>query len=158
MTIGDVAKAVGVDRRTIRYYERRGLLNCSRTPSRYRLFGEHELLSLKLIRSLRRLDFSIPEIARLLPMLLKPKGPKTSSAKRLKEILTQRLHRVDEQLRELTVVHQTLTQRVGRLASLKTPKQDSCCEPFCGPETCAPRFIQIQSPSSNRNRGKEVTP
>lgn len=156
MTIGDVAKAVGVDPRTIRYYERQGLLNCSRTPSRYRLFGARELLQLKLIRSLRRLDFSIPEIAKLLPMLLKPRSQKIRSAGRLKAMLTQRLNRVNEQLKELTVVHQTLIQRVGRLAVLKTVGQESCCEPFCGPETCAPSVIRIKSPSSNQT--EEVTP
>lgn len=59
--IGEVGKAVGLNPRTIRYYERHGLLRVGRTPSRYRVFQEPEVTRLKLIKQLRKLGFSVSE-------------------------------------------------------------------------------------------------
>jgi DNA-binding transcriptional MerR regulator len=62
--IGDLAKRTGVSVRTLHYYDEIGLLRPSTvTASRHRLYGPAELLRLQQIKSLRRLGFSLDEVA-----------------------------------------------------------------------------------------------
>lgn len=67
LTIGKLAKAVGVNIQTVRYYERRRLLSpMARRPSGYRLYGENALRRLHFIKNAQTLGFTLHEIAELL--------------------------------------------------------------------------------------------
>ena len=67
VTIGRLAKAVGVNIQTVRYYERRRLLTpTARTPSGYRLYGTAEIRRLRFIKNAQSLGFTLEEIAGLL--------------------------------------------------------------------------------------------
>lgn len=67
LTIGKLAKEVGVNIQTVRYYERRRLLNpAARRPSGYRLFGDEALRRLRFIKNAQALGFTLREIAELL--------------------------------------------------------------------------------------------
>ncbi len=67
LTIGTLAKAVGVNIQTVRYYERRRLLSpLARKPSGYRLYGEDALRRLHFIKNAQTLGFTLHEIADLL--------------------------------------------------------------------------------------------
>ena len=67
LTIGRLAKQVGVNVQTVRYYERRKLLPpTSRMPSGYRLYGNEALRRLRFIRNAQTLGFTLQEIAELL--------------------------------------------------------------------------------------------
>lgn len=66
-TVGKFAKLTGVTERTLRYYDRRGLLK----PSKYnkqghRLYTENDLFKLQNILTLKYLDFSLEDIAEYL--------------------------------------------------------------------------------------------
>ena len=66
-TIGQLAKAVGVNIQTVRYYERLKLLGPSaRRPSGYRVYGEDEERRLRFIKNAQALGFTLQEIAELL--------------------------------------------------------------------------------------------
>ena len=66
-TIGQLAKAVGVNIQTVRYYERLRLLGPSaRRPSGYRIYGEDEERRLRFIKNAQALGFTLQEIAELL--------------------------------------------------------------------------------------------
>ena len=66
-TIGHLAKAVGVNIQTVRYYERLKLLSPSvRRPSGYRVYGENEERRLRFIRNAQSLGFTLHEIEELL--------------------------------------------------------------------------------------------
>lgn len=66
-TIGRLAKAVGVNIQTIRYYERRHLLGpATRASSGYRLYGPEEEQRLRFIKNAQALGFTLREIAELL--------------------------------------------------------------------------------------------
>jgi len=68
-TIGQLAKAVGVNIQTVRYYERLRLLGPSaRRPSGYRIYGEHEERRLRFIKNAQALGFTLQEIAELLSL------------------------------------------------------------------------------------------
>ncbi|THJ25166.1 MAG: heavy metal-responsive transcriptional regulator [Nitrospira sp. CG24E] len=68
-TIGQLAKAVGVNIQTVRYYERLKLLGPSaRRPSGYRIYGEDEERRLRFIKNAQALGFALEEIAELLKL------------------------------------------------------------------------------------------
>lgn len=66
---GQVAEAAGVNRATLRYYERRGLLpEPSRSPGGHRLYPNEAVTVLRVIKAAQRLGFSLDEVADLLEM------------------------------------------------------------------------------------------
>lgn len=66
-TVRQVAAFAGVSVRTLHLYDEIGLLKpANRTESRYRLYGEQELLRLQQILFYKELDFSLEEIGRIL--------------------------------------------------------------------------------------------
>ena len=66
-TIGEVAQLTGVPVKTIRYYSDIGLLPPAEvSDSRYRLYAAEEIWRLELIRTLRRLDFGIEDVRKVL--------------------------------------------------------------------------------------------
>src|SRR3981081_968940 len=78
LTIGRLARVVGVNLETVRYYERRGLLpKPPRSASGYRLFPAEAARRLRFIRRAQELGFSLREIRELLAVLV---SPRTSSS------------------------------------------------------------------------------
>lgn len=66
-TIGQLAKRVGVNVETLRYYERLDLLSPStRKSSGYRIYGPSELQRLYFIKNAQALGFTLQEIAEFL--------------------------------------------------------------------------------------------
>ncbi|MEW2356267.1 MerR family transcriptional regulator [Spirillospora sp. NPDC029432] len=64
---GQVAAAAGVNQQTLRYYERRGLLNePDRTPGGHRLYPAEAVTTLRVIKTAQRLGFTLDEVAELL--------------------------------------------------------------------------------------------
>jgi MerR family mercuric resistance operon transcriptional regulator len=64
---GEVAEAAGVNLQTLRYYERRGLLNePDRSPGGHRLYPAATVTVLRVIKAAQRLGFTLNEVAELL--------------------------------------------------------------------------------------------
>ncbi len=69
LTIGQLAKQVGVNVQTVRYYERLKLLTpTDRKPSGYRLYGDEALRRLRFIKNAQALGFTLREIGDLLSL------------------------------------------------------------------------------------------
>lgn len=69
LTIGQLAKRIGVNVQTIRYYERLKLLEpLARRLSGYRLYSHEEKRRLQFIKNAQRLGFTLREIAELLAL------------------------------------------------------------------------------------------
>jgi DNA-binding transcriptional MerR regulator len=67
LRINDVAQAAGVNRETVRYYERRGLLEQpDRSPGGHRLYDDRAVQTLRIIKASQRLGFTLAEVADLL--------------------------------------------------------------------------------------------
>ncbi|MGC9379904.1 MerR family transcriptional regulator [Streptomyces sp. MH13] len=65
--IGELAERAGVTVKTVRFYSDRGLLpEASRSTGGHRRYGPESLDRLRLIRSLRTLGLSVPEVHRVL--------------------------------------------------------------------------------------------
>ena len=66
-TIGKVAKGAGVNIQTVRFYERRGLVNPDgHRDSGYRLYEPEAAQKIRFIKNAQQLGFSLKEIAGLL--------------------------------------------------------------------------------------------
>jgi MerR family mercuric resistance operon transcriptional regulator len=75
MSSGQLAKAVGVNVETLRFYERRGLLPApERTASGHRRYGEETLELLRLIKRAQGLGFSLPDVGALLQAMEDPRS------------------------------------------------------------------------------------
>ena len=109
LTIGRLARAVGVNLETIRYYERRGLLpKPPRSGSGYRLFPAETKRRLRFIRRAQELGFSLGEIRELLSLRLAPAAKSADVRRRAQAKITdieakiRSLQSMKKALRELT--------------------------------------------------------
>jgi MerR family transcriptional regulator, copper efflux regulator len=69
LTIGELAKLSGTTTKTIRYYERIGLLlPVQRSESRYRYYDQTQIHQLRFIRRAQRLGLTLSEIGELLDL------------------------------------------------------------------------------------------
>lgn len=72
---GQVAREAGVNVETLRYYERRGLLEGpARTASNYRLYPENAVRRVRFIKLAQELGFTLDEIKELLLLRASPKA------------------------------------------------------------------------------------
>ena len=68
-TISQIASAAGVNRETVRYYEKRGLLpEPQRNSSGYRVYTPEDLQLIHFIKSSQSLGFTLDEIDELLKL------------------------------------------------------------------------------------------
>lgn len=112
-TIGALARAASVPTTTVRYYERLGLLMPEgRTRARYRCYGPAALERIHFIRAHQRRGLTLENIAELLSL----NDGRTSLIGHVQQMLTRRLEKVDQSLRELR------RTRTAVLASLE------CCK------------------------------
>lgn len=69
LTIGVLAETAGVNVETIRFYQRKALMQePDRPPGGIRRYGEPDLSRVRFIKSAQRLGFSLDEIADLLKL------------------------------------------------------------------------------------------
>ena len=60
--ISEIAKLYGIGADSLRYYEKIGVLRPRRAENGYRMYGLKDIYKLSILRDLRRLDFSVPQI------------------------------------------------------------------------------------------------
>jgi len=95
-TIGALAKAEGVGVETIRYYQRRGLLNEPARPrGEVRRYGEEDLKRLRFIRSAQAAGFTLNEIKELLDL------DRSDDRSRARELAGARVAALEQQIEEL---------------------------------------------------------
>ena len=115
MTIGDIARRSGFTIRTLRFYERRGLLApAARRASGYRLYGEAELHRLAFIRQAKALGLTLAGIRPLVTGMGQRNGVGTRA--RLARVLGERIRQTTDQLEKLTELRTELQRRRRALA------------------------------------------
>jgi DNA-binding transcriptional MerR regulator len=101
---GEVAEAAGVNRETLRYYERRGLLgDPGRSPGGHRLYDERAVATLMTIKAAQRLGFTLDEVAELMAVA-RPRGRDSSLQVRAREKLTE----VEQRIADLELIRANL--------------------------------------------------
>jgi len=75
LTVGRLAREVGINLETVRFYEREGLLpKPPRSASGYRLYSTDTARRLKFIKRAQQLGFSLSEIRELLALRMSPQA------------------------------------------------------------------------------------
>lgn len=120
LTIGSVARRVGVAIDTIRYYEREGLMPApQRRASGYRSYGEAAVVRLRFIRRAKELGFTLEEIRDLLAL----SADRQRGVKAVKQRAQQRLTAITQRIAELTRVRDALAELVASCPGHGTPEQ-----------------------------------
>ncbi|AYY15330.1 MerR family transcriptional regulator [Actinobacteria bacterium YIM 96077] len=104
---GQVAAAAGVNRQTLRYYERRGLLpQPERTWGGHRLYPADTVTTVRVIKAAQRLGFALDEIAELIAGARHRHGDPAAAG--LRERAAGKLAEVEEKIRDLEVIRTAL--------------------------------------------------
>jgi MerR family mercuric resistance operon transcriptional regulator len=105
LTISRLAKEAGVNLETVRYYERRGLLQRPpRSASGYRLFPLETARRLRFIRRAQELGFSLTEIRELLSLRVSPNAKSADVRKRAEAKIAD----IDAKIKSLDSMKTTL--------------------------------------------------
>lgn len=120
LTIGSVARRVGVAIDTIRYYEREGLMPApQRRASGYRSYGEAAVVQLRFIRRAKELGFTLEEIRDLLAL----SADRQRGVKAVKQRAQHRLAAITRRIAELTRVRDALAELVASCPGHGKPEQ-----------------------------------
>ncbi|MER7177537.1 MerR family transcriptional regulator [Streptomyces mesophilus] len=102
MRIGELAARAGVSERSLRYYEKQGLLSSDRTPGGHREYLEQAVDRVVLIQALYAAGLHSRKIAQLLPCMRDADGgPNEIATPRLVEELTEERERIDGMIADL---------------------------------------------------------
>lgn len=116
-TIGKLAAAGGVGVETIRYYQRRGLLD---TPVRsggdgwrggVRRYGDNDLRRLKFIRAAQAAGFTLDEISELLAL------EESDDRVRVRFLARQRIAALDEKIAQMAEARAALARLADQCAA-----------------------------------------
>lgn len=117
LTIAGLARAGGVGVETVRYYQRRGLLE---TPARdssgghggsVRRYGEQDIHRLRFIRAAQAAGFTLDQIVELIAL------DATNDRARARELAMERIEALDAKLAELKAARDALSRLVRECSS-----------------------------------------
>lgn len=95
LTIGKLAQAGGVGVETIRYYQRRGLIETPTRDREIRRYGSEDLRRLRFIRQAQSAGFTLEEIKELLDL------DASEDRSRARELARARVSALDHRIAEL---------------------------------------------------------
>ena len=126
MRIGELARSVGVNVETIRYYQRIGLLDVPEKPyGSMRSYNDLDLQRLRFIRRAQQLGFSLEDIRELLAL-------SSADCERVENLATEKLNQVNTKLRQLrriqSVLAKTIEQCAGRKGNQPCPIIETLAE------------------------------
>jgi MerR family mercuric resistance operon transcriptional regulator len=102
-----VAEAAGVNRQTLRYYERRGLLaEPERSLGGHRLYPEQAVTIVRIIRASQRLGFTLDDVAELLETGRHRHGRRPDASLHAKAVT--KLAEIEQRIADLQVIADTL--------------------------------------------------
>jgi MerR family transcriptional regulator, mercuric resistance operon regulatory protein len=122
---GEVAAAAGVNPPTLRYYERRGLLDEPvRSPGGHRLYPTEAVTVLRVIKAAQRLGFTLDEVAELVDAGRPHAGLRSRASAKLAE--------VEAKLADLRVIAESLRTAIdaGCDNLVECAGNDCCPIPF----------------------------
>jgi DNA-binding transcriptional MerR regulator len=123
MSIGDLATELGLNPRTIRYYEAIGLLpQPPRSASGYRLYGDDDRERLEFIAKAKALGLTLQQIGVILAIRRSGKPP----CRHVVDLFDEKLAAIEEQINSLRRLHQTILTLRSKSAAMT-----SCDGPIC---------------------------
>jgi MerR family mercuric resistance operon transcriptional regulator len=126
MRIGQLARSIGVNVETIRYYQRIGLIDLPAKPyGGYRSYNDQDLRRLRFIRRAQRLGFSLDDIRALLEL-------SSADCQQVQKLALEKLTLVKGKLRQLRRIESALTKTIKQCAKRRTPESCPIIETLAG--------------------------
>lgn len=124
MRIGELATRVGVNPKTIRFYEEKGLLpDPTRLPSGYRDYGFEDESRLQFIKTAQRLGLSLAEIGEILAFKERGEHP----CGYVRSVLARQAEELDQRIDELACLRDELLALQAEVADLPVDEGDCYC-------------------------------
>jgi Hg(II)-responsive transcriptional regulator len=112
LMISEVASAAGVNVQTLRYYERRGILEePRRTPAGYRQYDPEDVKKVQFIKRAQDLGFTLEEVRELLGLRVLDGGDGAACAD-VEDRARAKLTDVDRRIRQLNHLRDVLTELI----------------------------------------------
>jgi len=105
-TVKDTAARVGLPSRTLRYYDRIGLVCPPRTPAGYRVYGPEDEGRLRFVRQAKSLGFSLAEIRELIAVA--ERGCSEGVMPEVERLLGEKIAAIDAQVADLGAFRERL--------------------------------------------------
>ncbi len=118
MKIGTLSAMTGLSRDSLRFYEKRGLLQARRADNGYRDYPEEAVQWLGYVRTAQQLGFTLAEIAADMPLLAQ--GEEAGPA--LRAALASKLADIDARIAALQGLRAELASRLAA-----TPETGASC-------------------------------
>lgn len=108
-TIGQVAKKLKINKETIRYYEKIGLLeNTHRDCNGYRLYSDYDIDTLEFILMAKEYDFTLKEI-KIIKTIFISDNCKVNE-KEIINIIDKKINELDKKIEELLIIKKVLNK------------------------------------------------
>ncbi len=119
MLIGEFSNKSKLNRETIRFYEREGLLKVKRQGNKYREYSYKDIIVVKVIQDLKELGFSLSEIKDILNLC--------NSEERCRHVqlkLEQNLKKINKKLSVLRDIQSKIIVSISKCS--QNPDKKSC--------------------------------
>jgi DNA-binding transcriptional MerR regulator len=122
--IGEAASRAGVNVQTLRYYERRGLLDPDRRHTGHREYDAEAVQLVRTIKAAQRLGFTLTEIEELLDLT---RG-RTQGTRAIAELASDKIEQIELKIDQL----QAMRESLNTLIELGCDSLTGCgCPPQC---------------------------
>jgi DNA-binding transcriptional MerR regulator len=112
VTAGEAARRAQVNVQTLRYYERRGLLQTpARSRSNYRLYTDDAVSRVRFIKRAQRLGFELEEVRDLLAL----RTTKSANGE-VRARAEARVRQIDDSVQDLLAMRESLMELIGQCA------------------------------------------
>jgi len=109
LKIGELSKATGVSVRSLRYYEKQGLLTAWRTASGYREYSPFAVEQVQTVKLYLSLGLTTEQIAGFLHCVMKNKE---AFCQEILPVYMQKLTEIENQIQLLTSIKSNLEERI----------------------------------------------
>lgn len=124
-SIGEIAGLTGVSVETLRYYERRRLLNPPpRTNGGFRRYGPDVVAHITFIKQAQSLGLSLDEVRQLSTGL---HHESRASCRRVHDLLARRVAELDARVAELRALRSTLSQHLAACERTLQGTENAAC-------------------------------
>ena len=118
LTIGRAAREAGVNIETVRFYERRGLIEQPPKGDGYRVYAPDQVARIRFIKEAQQIGFTLSEIAELLTLRADPSAD-CSAVREQAVAKLDEVHRKIEQLQKVGAALETLIAACPRRGALQ---------------------------------------